>query len=76
MPMWGWNDLSWWAMAIWMVVFWSLVIVGIVLAVRALPRTWRRDDDHGGPRDILEERFARGEIDEDEFKRRRELLST
>ena len=62
-----------------MVLFWGLVIAGIVVLVRYL--TGSRQDggpDAGGGRssadELLAERFARGEIDQDEYTRRRELL--
>ena len=64
-----------------MLVFVAVVIVLVVLAVR-----WLGGARHGaaagsGPRsdktpiDILEERYARGEIDKDEFEERRRILS-
>ena len=62
-----------------MLVFVTVVIVVVVLAVR-----WLGGAGHGaatGPRsgkapvDILEERYARGEIDKDEFEERRRILS-
>lgn len=74
---------------IWMVVMvavLALIVVGIVLLVRGL--SGRRDYGQAGysqgppsagagPRSalqILEERYARGEIDQDEFLRRRQDL--
>jgi putative membrane protein len=57
-------------MAIWMVVSWVGVVLVVIWAVRAL--------SGGGPGRaairILEERFARGEIDRDEFEQRRSAL--
>ncbi len=58
-----------------MLLFWGVLIVLIVMAVR-----WFGNS--GGPtgggklnaQDILKERFARGEIDEDEFKKRKAAL--
>ncbi|WP_308314228.1 hypothetical protein [Streptomyces sp. GbtcB7] len=81
---WGWG--GWFAMAIFMVLFWVLVIAGVVVLVRYLTGSHR--PHQGGPsagtgeagwgsrraEDVLAERFARGEIDEDEFKRRLTLL--
>lgn len=62
--MWGWG-WGW----LWMILFWAGVIVLIVWAVGR--GAGSRDDR---PLDILKERFARGEIDRDEFEaRRREL---
>jgi putative membrane protein len=56
-----------------MVLFWGAVIYGIV----ALVRYARRDDTHErepvqppAPERLLAERFARGEIDEDEYYQR------
>jgi putative membrane protein len=70
---WGWGD--WLAMSLMMVAFWALLIGGIVYVVRSLGR--RHDDERPRTRtaaDILEERFAKGEIDEEEFKNRRDAL--
>ncbi|BBX71393.1 SHOCT domain-containing protein [Mycolicibacterium psychrotolerans] len=75
--MWGWG--GWALMSIMMVLVWALVIAGIVLAIRFLggPRQ-SAGRSHGYPKssaeDLLAERFARGEIDEDEYRRRAALL--
>ena len=68
-------------MSVLMVVFWGLIIAGIVALVRYLSgdRQGGRPDVGGRPpsaEEILAERFARGEIDADEYTRRRELLRT
>lgn len=68
--------------------FWSLLsflllaalVVGVVYLVRALwPQSPSGAGTVVGDRDAaveaLRERFARGEIDEDEFERRRQALS-
>lgn len=74
MPMWGCNGAGWW-MALWMLGFWALIIAGIALAVRVLrgPET-RSPGDLSSAHRILDERFARGEIDEQELERRRSTL--
>ncbi len=55
-----------------MLVFWTLVIIGIVLLVRFVwNRTESRKDSTVG---ILQERFARGEIDHAEYQERLQLL--
>ncbi|MFB7329464.1 SHOCT domain-containing protein [Streptomyces sp. NPDC056190] len=81
---WGWG--GWFVMAIFMVLFWVLVIAGVVVLVRFLmgghhghqgsPAPSSGEPGWGGRRaeDLLAERFARGDIDEDEYKRRLTLL--
>ncbi len=65
-----------------MVVFWGLVIAAIVLGIRWLLRADERSR-YGAPPPpppaqdpmaILRERYARGEIDEEEYERRRKTL--
>ena len=70
----GWG--GWLAMSLTFVLFWGAIIAFAVWWVRSYR------SDHGTDRtpttdradEVLAERFARGEIDEDEFTRRRELL--
>ncbi len=71
-----------------MALFWIAVIVIIVLVVRALARGgWggnayqvgppRAPEERGSPAlRILEERYARGEIDQEEFQRRKADLTS
>ena len=76
---WGMHPMSWmwgaWGlgMMVMMLVFWGLVIAGIVLAIRWFAGQGERS---GSDRalDILRERYARGEIDKDEFEARRRDL--
>lgn len=74
---WGWG--GWILMTVVMVVFWAAVITAVVLAIRYLA-TGGRNPYPTAPgvssraEDVLAERFARGEIDEDEFRRRMTLL--
>ena len=73
-----WNDgwAGWFAMATMMVVFWGAIIAVVVLLVRG------RGSDQGvrpaSPRpsamEILDERFAKGEIDREEYDDRRAVL--
>jgi putative membrane protein len=74
---WGWG--AWLVMSVMMVLFWGLVIAGIVVLVRYLGGGRQGGPpaaDRGGPsaEELLDERFARGEINQDEYTRRRELL--
>jgi putative membrane protein len=56
-----------------MVVFWGLVIwaVARVVSTTGSNTSTRAGND---PEQILRQRFARGEIDTEEFEHRRELL--
>ncbi len=71
----GWGPGAWIAMALIMVVFWGSVVALIVYAVRAShhPAPSAIPPANDAER-ILDERFARGEIDADEYQHRRELL--
>ena len=66
---WGW---LW--MAVGMLVFWALVVTVVVLLVRAARRQNREPYPRPTPEHLLAERFARGEIDEDEYHRRLDVL--
>lgn len=69
----GWGGL--W-MGLWMVLFWVGIIAVIAYAIRG-GRSTGTGDGHRAPsaREILEERFARGEISEDEFEGRKQVLT-
>lgn len=70
---WGWT----------MIVFWSLIWVGFLGLVAWLGVQWTRNSLRGSPpsessartaEELLDERLARGEIDVDEYERRRDAL--
>jgi len=79
---WGWG--AWLAMSVMMLLVWGLIIAGIVALVRYLGGTRQGGHGHGGQtsngsgqasaEELLAERFARGEIDAEEYTSRRELL--
>ncbi len=55
-----------------MIVFWGAIIAAIILAVR-----WFMEKDRASKSnavDILKDRFARGEIDEEEYRKRKTVL--
>jgi putative membrane protein len=57
-----------------MFVFWGLIIVGLVLGIRWLI-TQGREPRTDSPLDILKRRYARGEIDREEYEaKKRDLL--
>ncbi|MGH2760291.1 MAG: SHOCT domain-containing protein [Actinomycetota bacterium] len=55
-------------------LFLGLLIAGAVIIVRMLINRPQGGSPSRGPLAILEERFARGEIDEEEFRTRRDAL--
>ena len=62
-----------------MILFWGLIIAVAVFAFRALTGSRGGGTRGGETRDameILKERYARGEIDEDEFRRRKQELQS
>ncbi|HVQ89165.1 MAG TPA: SHOCT domain-containing protein [Actinomycetes bacterium] len=75
----GWDAGTWFLMSLLMLLFWGGLIAVVVRLVGSLGI--ERNASHaaapsstGSADEVLAERFARGEIDEDEFKRRRDLL--
>ena len=70
----GWG--GWLLMSVTTVAFWALVVFGIVALFRGTrdsgPQSPRRDEDSA--QHILDERFARGDIDAEEYHRRRQVL--
>ena len=77
---WGWG--GWILMTLVMVAFWALVITAVVLAIRYLAGGGSHHNRVGGGsapagsrvEDVLAERYARGEIDDDEDRRRLTLI--
>lgn len=71
----GWSWGAWLGMGLIMVVFWSVIVAAAVALIRSLGH---RGPSQAGedPLRILDQRFARGEITQDEYTYRRELLHT
>ena len=63
----------WWVMGIGWLVFLALVVVLAVVVARHY-RPSGRGGTGQAALDILDDRFARGEIDEDEYRQRRDAL--
>ncbi len=63
---------------VFMVLWWILIVVGIVALVKwAMSSSATRGRGEAGSRslDILKERYARGEIDDQEFQKRKRDLA-
>lgn len=75
-----WTNGGWWMMGlgwIFMVSIWALVILAVVAMLRWLGMPWggRGGTQHKTPLDILKERYARGEIDREEYEQKRRDLA-
>ena len=68
----GWG--GWLLMTLAMVAFWALVVFAVVALFRDNQRSGGSPQDPRDPKQILDERFARGEIDEDEYHARSSVL--
>ncbi|MFB6614288.1 SHOCT domain-containing protein [Streptomyces sp. NPDC085524] len=80
-----WNDhmgaWGWFAMSLTTLLVWGLIAAAAVLVVRALRRdgaagrAWVPDAPSAGEAEsLLAERYARGEIDDEEYERRLAVL--
>ena len=67
----GWSWGGWLVMTLTMVGFWGFVAWLFVTLIRQ-PQS--RHEQQPNPDEILAERFARGEIDEEEFTKRKAVL--
>jgi putative membrane protein len=70
---------GWGLMVLMMLVFWGLLVALVVWLLRSTrtadpTTTGVRRTGSPSPEDVLAHRYARGEIDEDEFERRRAAL--
>ena len=79
--MWDWNGWSWWwlVMPVTMVGFWGAVAWVVVTLVRndragGTSRPGATPPEGDAAERILADRFARGEIDADEYRRRLDVL--
>lgn len=75
-----WNDnmawSGWIVMILTMGIFWSLVVFGVIAIFRrdGISRPSNQQPIERNPLQMLDERFARGEIDADEYHARQEVL--
>jgi putative membrane protein len=71
---WDWGD--WFAMSLMMLLVWGAIAAAVVWAMRAVRTSEPRQPGPGpdSAEQVLAERYARGEIDEDEYRRRSEVL--
>ncbi|MCX5336671.1 SHOCT domain-containing protein [Streptomyces sp. NBC_00140] len=67
------NGWGWFAMSIGTILLWAALITVAVLLFRTLSRTPEPTHPVSAER-LLAERFARGEIDEEEYRRRMSVM--
>ena len=67
----GW---AWLWMAVMMVIFCGALVVAVVAVFAVVRRPDSHSTQGSDARDILDARFARGEIDADEYEQRRRVL--
>ncbi|MEF8836524.1 MAG: SHOCT domain-containing protein [Candidatus Bipolaricaulota bacterium] len=64
-----------------MIIFWALIALGLVFLVKELTDSGENKNavqasgDRGDALSILDERFAKGEIDEEEYRRRKKEIT-
>lgn len=74
--MWDWHDST--AMWITMVIFWTVIAFLIFYAIRTFSErgnSRRSGDSDSRALEILDERYARGEISAEEYEERRRTLT-
>ena len=78
---WRMHDWMGWGGSMWLGPLWMLLWLAVIIAIIGVLVRWLAPierETHTSPRlarDILDERYARGEIDHDEYLKRREEIS-
>jgi len=68
--MWGWWGMGW----IFIIIFWGLVLLGLIFLIRWLAGTLKASKGEESALDILKKRYARGEINQEEFEQKKRDL--
>jgi putative membrane protein len=71
--MWEWHGMGFAGGFMW--IFWILIIFTIAMLFKAGISDSNSSEHRETPLEILEKRYARGEIDEEEFQRRKRELT-
>ncbi|MBU6467626.1 MAG: SHOCT domain-containing protein [Betaproteobacteria bacterium] len=75
----NWNGFWGWGMGvgfIFMLLFWGFIILGIAALIRWLmTQSSGREAHEKSPLEIVQERYARGEIDRDEYEQKKRDLA-
>ncbi|MFZ5944886.1 MAG: SHOCT domain-containing protein [Bacillota bacterium] len=57
-----------------MILWWSLIIGGIAFVVYSFGSGKKGSSKNNQPTDILKERFAKGELTEEEYEQKKQIL--
>jgi putative membrane protein len=71
---WGWMGMGWWMMVPLLLLLLALVVAAVWAVVAMTGGRPRGREPREEPERILAERFARGEIDEQEYRQRLDVL--
>lgn len=75
----GWHMMGGGYMGWFMILFWGLILVALISLIRWIARLPQGKESgqvsHESPLDILNERLARGEIEIEEYREKKQVLS-
>jgi putative membrane protein len=75
----GHEEMVWGLGGWWMMIFWIIVVVAVIFFIKWLVERGRTGGEtpekQEDPLDILKKRYARGEIDKDEFGQKKKDLT-
>ena len=74
MPHMGWNGWWFWGMHLWWWLFWIVILVAFFALLTPVPRRRARMYQRETPLELLQRRYAAGEISTDDYEERKARL--
>ncbi|OGZ32693.1 MAG: hypothetical protein A2V69_03710 [Candidatus Portnoybacteria bacterium RBG_13_40_8] len=71
------NPMGWFGFGfgwIFMILFWGLIVWGLIVFIRWIGKQGEREDKSRSVLEILKERYAKGEINKEEFEEKKKDL--
>jgi len=71
------NPMGWFGFGfgwIFMILFWGLIVWGLIVFIHWIGKQGEREDKSKSALEILKERYARGEINKEEFEEKKKDL--